>query len=463
MAERPIHHATSYRMDLSPRQREVLDLIARGRTNAEIAEALGISLDGAKWHVREILGKLGVESREEAAEHWRKERQPLARLGRVFAGLSFTTLAKIGAGGAAGVLAVSGAALAVYVVAARADPSTDRAGCDAGRVQVALGEVAIPVGSGAMFAVSVSAREACSFAADLTVTIEDAFGVRASVVGNPATAAMKVDQPGKNAALVHARWSNWCGPPAPVFLRATAAGDTARIPVSALPQCTDPAGPSTLRFDGPATQGNAAEVDATPPGAGNQPRGGTPQATKSPAGNALVRTPAPFASACPVEQLYCDEARRVAGLVATGDFAALFAAARSQIYTCTAQPLPADASYAVCKDAKPGDQYNVLAIAQHGVGRPYVTEAEFKRVVPTLLGSSAKLVSIGCPDGKTCDRGFVVVFETGPGEFAYLAFERQGGVSRLNGAGFGGPDHATVVNGGNGQAVFGSAIYYRLP
>ncbi|MEX0781363.1 MAG: helix-turn-helix transcriptional regulator [Dehalococcoidia bacterium] len=56
---------------LTARQREVLALIARGRTNGEIAGQLGITLDGVKWHVRGILSELGVESREEAAEVWR--------------------------------------------------------------------------------------------------------------------------------------------------------------------------------------------------------------------------------------------------------------------------------------------------------------------------------------------------------------------------------------------------------
>ncbi|MGK2964804.1 MAG: helix-turn-helix domain-containing protein, partial [Tepidiformaceae bacterium] len=46
---------------LTGRQREVLNLIARGYTNPQIADALGVSIDGAKWHVREILSKLGVD------------------------------------------------------------------------------------------------------------------------------------------------------------------------------------------------------------------------------------------------------------------------------------------------------------------------------------------------------------------------------------------------------------------
>lgn len=53
---------------LTPRQREVLRLIERGHTNGEIAERLGISLQGVKWHVRELLGKLNAESREELIE-----------------------------------------------------------------------------------------------------------------------------------------------------------------------------------------------------------------------------------------------------------------------------------------------------------------------------------------------------------------------------------------------------------
>jgi DNA-binding CsgD family transcriptional regulator len=65
---------------LTERQREVADLVARGLTNAQIAERLGISLDGAKWHVSEVIGRLGVTTREEAALAWRMERRPARRL-----------------------------------------------------------------------------------------------------------------------------------------------------------------------------------------------------------------------------------------------------------------------------------------------------------------------------------------------------------------------------------------------
>ena len=52
---------------LSRRQREVLGLLTHGMTNAGIANELGVSLDGAKWHVGELLAALDCDSRTEAA------------------------------------------------------------------------------------------------------------------------------------------------------------------------------------------------------------------------------------------------------------------------------------------------------------------------------------------------------------------------------------------------------------
>jgi DNA-binding NarL/FixJ family response regulator len=52
---------------LSPREVEVLQLLARGLDNAQIASELSISPRTAKTHVSNILGKLNVGSRVEAA------------------------------------------------------------------------------------------------------------------------------------------------------------------------------------------------------------------------------------------------------------------------------------------------------------------------------------------------------------------------------------------------------------
>jgi DNA-binding CsgD family transcriptional regulator len=57
---------------LTPREWDVLTLVRDGLTNPQIAERLGISFDAAKYHVAEILSKLGLSTREEAAA-WRPE------------------------------------------------------------------------------------------------------------------------------------------------------------------------------------------------------------------------------------------------------------------------------------------------------------------------------------------------------------------------------------------------------
>ena len=54
-------------LGLTPREREVLALLADGRTNRQVAEALFISDKTASVHVSNILAKLGVANRGEAA------------------------------------------------------------------------------------------------------------------------------------------------------------------------------------------------------------------------------------------------------------------------------------------------------------------------------------------------------------------------------------------------------------
>ena len=54
---------------LSPREMEVLRLLARGYSNAQIADELGITERTVKNHAGRIYGKLGVGSRMEAVLH----------------------------------------------------------------------------------------------------------------------------------------------------------------------------------------------------------------------------------------------------------------------------------------------------------------------------------------------------------------------------------------------------------
>src|SRR5438093_5464387 len=95
---------------LTPREWEVLALLRERLTNEQIASRLGITLDGAKYHVSQILSKVGVATREEAAA-WR---QPEARRGWW---ARWPVWAKIAG---AGTMAAAAVGLAVMVWAAMA-------------------------------------------------------------------------------------------------------------------------------------------------------------------------------------------------------------------------------------------------------------------------------------------------------------------------------------------------------
>lgn len=56
--------------ELTERERKVLDLVATGRSNQEIADALVIEVGTVKNHVHNILSKLKVHSRRDASVYW---------------------------------------------------------------------------------------------------------------------------------------------------------------------------------------------------------------------------------------------------------------------------------------------------------------------------------------------------------------------------------------------------------
>lgn len=101
---------------LTKRQREVWELLRQGLTNEEIAAQLGISPDGVKYHVADILRRLQVRSRYEAAlvepvaarRSWMRALVPLPLLGK----LKSHTLAYAASGAALAAVAAGIALLA---------------------------------------------------------------------------------------------------------------------------------------------------------------------------------------------------------------------------------------------------------------------------------------------------------------------------------------------------------------
>lgn len=106
---------------LTPAEWRVLEALREGGTNAEIGERLGITADGVKFHISNMLSKLGVRNRRELAA-WRPDthRDRLGGLYGVPAGIAAmakpVAWAGVGAAALAGVVVTAVAAVAVVAV-----------------------------------------------------------------------------------------------------------------------------------------------------------------------------------------------------------------------------------------------------------------------------------------------------------------------------------------------------------
>jgi DNA-binding CsgD family transcriptional regulator len=280
--------STERRIEWTPRQREVLALIAKGRTNPEIAEALGVSLAGAKWHVSEVMTTLGVDSRDEAAEYWRAENRLPRRFSnsvRALCGAGMLKTAAV-AGAAA---AVGGVVLLTVPLIGRDAPRT-RPECAPWQAVVSAGTTMGDKSSIASVGANshASGGPSCTLTDELTLTFADMAGNELPIQGNgikiavknafhwdrvtlspsgepiaftpvadPPDAAQRESVMSKGLVFVNeggqtesAVWTNWCGSyVGPVAVHVTAGRYSVPEPTKYLsnpPRCDDPATPSTV-------------------------------------------------------------------------------------------------------------------------------------------------------------------------------------------------------------------------
>ncbi|MGO6982475.1 response regulator [Rhizobium leguminosarum] len=72
--ENSLHGGNSDKTNLTPREREVMDLVAQGLSNKHIGLRLNLQEKTVKHHMTQILSKLGASNRTEAALQWRERR-----------------------------------------------------------------------------------------------------------------------------------------------------------------------------------------------------------------------------------------------------------------------------------------------------------------------------------------------------------------------------------------------------
>ena len=124
---------------LTPRQWEVLELLREGLSNDAIGERLGISRDGAKYHVAEILSKLNLPTREAAAA-WTPEAEarPRSRARLAIPGVGGLVHLPFAKAAACVVLAAAVAGLGLLVFAVLATRGDE----DSGETSGPLGKLA---------------------------------------------------------------------------------------------------------------------------------------------------------------------------------------------------------------------------------------------------------------------------------------------------------------------------------
>ncbi len=422
---RPTHLKTSYRYELSPRQRQVMDLLDRGLTNAEIADRLGVTLDGAKYHVREILGKLGAESREEAVAIWREmpsRERPWARFGGALVGkvAIAAAVAGVALAAAAVVLALAWqeddspadqSASPVFTSTPTVTPLATQAPAlaECTSLDVTLALETVPRGDDVLVRLSASGTTPCRMLGSITLGL-----VRPPVTPGPnyppeanTTRDMKIalDFP-FNGVLGEWSWENWCAEPMTwVFWQAKSPGDGPQVGLSNdfWPPCLEPGGPSTLA----QVQINAGlDGDVTP------------DTTCLSAG---------------FEPWLCEFATSVA-VDAVAGRQALFPKriSNNAFFLCDGEgSAPGLGVSNVCEGEPANTSVRGYWLSDAGEPGRYVSQPEFENAIRSSLTSSETLYSVACEGGSdTCSRFAINVGSQTPGFGAprlVLLFRLEGG------------------------------------
>ncbi|MBF6601150.1 MAG: PD40 domain-containing protein [Dehalococcoidia bacterium] len=156
---------------VTDRQRQVLDGVAAGKSNGVIAGELGITIDGVKWHVSELLWASGCTDRHELGEWWRRQR-PRSASSHAFWLPAWPWRGTAAASLRVGVMLVLTAAIVagIYVAATRGSSQSSTIG--ASLSTASLGKIAY-VDSGDIFVKTLpdgARQRLTSFQTDATAT-----------------------------------------------------------------------------------------------------------------------------------------------------------------------------------------------------------------------------------------------------------------------------------------------------
>jgi DNA-binding CsgD family transcriptional regulator len=419
---RPTHLKTPYRHDLTPRQRDVIEMLAHGLTNAEIAERLGVSLDGAKYHVREILGKLGAASREEAVQIWAQMPTRPALWRRFSAALAWKLAAGVGALAimiVAATLVVSllarddadqiapplGSPTPLATVNPTSSPARVLADCTSANVAFALETV--NQGDDVLVRLNASGATPCRLSGPLVIGL-----IRPPVDPGPAypseaniTRSMKATLEFPfSGVLGEWSWQNWCAEPLSwVFWQVKQmSSDGPQIALSNdyFPPCLRPGEPTTLTAVRviPAVGGeDAVDAGCFSPG---------------------------------LPQWLCEFADTIARDAAEGElFAFRHGLSSNAYFLCDgaggAPGLQPDSSICLGKQANDSEPGYWLAIS--ATGGTYVAPDSFTRAVDAGLGAGLKLISLGCESGNVTCSQFAISLGVPGSPGVTLFFRLEGG------------------------------------